>query len=168
VLNHWTAAQIVATYRLTAAQCTAHLLQLDRLGLIHRMPENRVKLRVARDFAWLPDGPIRRFFQDRIQNDFLHGRVDRPGEQLRFQHAMLTPVANGRLQRRLREFAELHEDCAAAPAEARFGTSVLLAVRPWEPAAFEALRRAPDTRAFPRAHAQGNGQGREWGGASLD
>ncbi len=152
VLNHWTAARIIATYRLTPAQCTAHLLQLDRLGLIHLMPENRVKLRIARDFAWLPDGPIQRFFQDRIQNDFLHARFDQPGEQLRFQHAMLTPAANLRFQQRLqklvREFTELHEECADAPADARYGTSLLLAVRPWEPAAFEALRHAPDTRPF--------------------
>ncbi|MET3133112.1 transcriptional regulator with XRE-family HTH domain [Oxalobacteraceae bacterium GrIS 1.11] len=153
VLNHWTAAQIVATYRLTPAQCTAYLAQLDRLGLIHLMPDNRVKLRIARDFAWLPDGPIQHFFQERIQHDFLHARFDGPGEQWRFQHAMLTPEATLRFQQRLnrllREFAELHEECADAPTELRYGTSVLLALRPWEPAAFESLRRVPDSRAFP-------------------
>jgi transcriptional regulator with XRE-family HTH domain len=150
VMNHWTLAQIVATYRITEAQCIGHLLQLDRLGLIRLMPGNRVKLRIARDFAWLPDGPIQRFFQDRIQTDFLNARFDQPSELLRFQHAMLTPEANRRfqqrLQRLLRDYTELHEECTDAPAEIRYGTSLLLAIRPWEPAAFEALRRSPDTR----------------------
>ncbi len=152
VLNHWTMAQIVATYRISEAQCVAYLLQLDKLGLIHLMPENRVKLRIARDFSWRPDGPIQRFFQDRIQTDFMRARFDQPGDVLRFQHAMLTPEANARLQQRLqrllREFSELHDECTDVTPTMRYGTSLLLAVRPWEPAAFEALRRSPDTRAF--------------------
>jgi DNA-binding Xre family transcriptional regulator len=152
VLSHWSAARIVATYQISEAQCVAYLAQLDRLGLLHLLPENRVKLRIARDFAWLPDGPIQRFFQDRIQHDFLTGRFDQPGQQLRFHHAMLTAEANARLQQRmrrlLREFAELHQDCKDAPDAQRFGTSLLMAVKPWEPQAFEALRRQPDARPF--------------------
>jgi transcriptional regulator with XRE-family HTH domain len=71
VLNHWTLAQIVDTYRLSEAECIGYLVQLDRMGLIRLLPENRVKLRVARDFAWLPGGPIHCFFRERAQNDFL-------------------------------------------------------------------------------------------------
>lgn len=152
VLNHWSTARIVETYQISEAQCVGYLVQLDRLGLIDLMPENRVKLRIARDFAWLPDGPIQRFFQDRIQSDFLTGRFDQPGQQLRFQHAMLTAEASARLQQRmqrlLREFAELHEDSKSAPDAQRYGTSLLMAVKPWEPQAFEALRRHPDARPF--------------------
>jgi DNA-binding Xre family transcriptional regulator len=153
VLNYWTTAQIVATYRMSEAQCIRYLAQLDRLGLIRLLPGNRVKLRIARDFAWLPDGPIQRFFRNCIQTEFLDARFDRSGELLRFQHAMLTPEANMRfqlrLQRLLHEFTELHEECTRASADKLYGTSLLLAMRPWEPAAFESLRRAPDTRAFP-------------------
>ena len=153
VLNHWTLAQIVTIYRIRKAECIKHLLQLDRLGLIRLMPENRVKLRIARDFTWLPDGPIHRFFRDHAQTDFLNARFGGPGEVLRFRHAMLTPSANARFQQRLhrllQEFSELHEDCLASPVEARYGTSLLVAMRPWEPAEFESLRQAPDSRAFP-------------------
>jgi transcriptional regulator with XRE-family HTH domain len=155
VLNHWSAARIVETYKISQAQCVAYLVQLDRLGLIHLMPENRVKLRIARDFAWLPDGPIQHFFQDRIQSDFLSGSFDRPGQQLRFHHAMLTAEASARLQQRmqrlLREFAELHEDSKNAPDAQRYGTSLLMAVKPWEPQVFETLRRHPDARPFAGA-----------------
>lgn len=155
ILNHWTLAQIVAVYNIRKAECIKHLLQLDQMGLIRLMPENRVKLRIARDFTWLPDGPIQRFFKGQAQTDFLNANFDRPGEVFRFQHGMLTPAANARFQQRLlrlmQEFSELHEDCLASPVEARYGTSLLLAMRPWEPAEFESLRQAPDNRAFPAA-----------------
>jgi DNA-binding Xre family transcriptional regulator len=153
VLNSWTLAHITAIYRLSEAECIGHLLQLDRIGLITLLPENRVRLRIARDFTWLPDGPIHRFFRDRAQTEFLDAGFNQPGELMRFQHAMLSPAATQRFQQRLQrlmeELAQLHEECVAAPEEARFGTSFLLAMRPWEPAVFESLRRAPDARTFP-------------------
>jgi len=152
VLNQMTLAQIVAQYRLSRAECVAQLLRLDRLQLIRLLPENIVKLRIARDFHWIPDGPIQRFFRTQAQTDFLDARFDRGGEFFRFQHGMLTAAANQRLQQRLarlqQEFAELHMDCIGAAHEERYGTSVLIAMRPWELAAFESLRRAPDTRPF--------------------
>lgn len=155
VLNHWTLAQIVATYRLSEAECIGHLLQLDQLGMIRLQPENRVKLLVARDFAWLPGGPIHHFFRERAQTDFLNSDFRQSGELLRFQHAMLSPAANLRFQQRLhrllQEFAELHEDGITEPASTRHGTSLLLAMRPWEPAVFAALRREPDQRTFSDA-----------------
>jgi len=153
VLNHWTLAQMVTIYRIRETECIKHLLQLDQLGLIRLMPENRVKLRIARDFTWLPDGPIHRFFKSHAQTDFLNAHFNRPGEVFRFQQAMLTPSANVRFQQRLhrllQEFSELHEDCLASPADARFGTGLLMAMRPWEPSEFESLRREPDSRVFP-------------------
>jgi len=152
VLNHMTLAQIVANYRLSKAESVAQLLRLDRLQLIRLLPENRVKLKIARDFGWLPDGPIQRFFRERVQTDFLDANFQYAGEFLRFQHAMLTPAANLRFQQRLlrllQEFAEFHKDCVMAPADERYGTSLLLAMRPWELAAFESLRRRPDARPF--------------------
>ena len=152
VLNHLTPAQISANYRLSKAEVVAQLLRLDRLQLVTLLPENRVRIKVARDFGWLPDGPIQRFFRERAQTDFLDANFAYAGEFLRFQYAMLTPAANLRFQQRLarvlQEFSELHRDCVDAPVEERFGTSLLVAMRPWELAAFDALRRAPDARVF--------------------
>jgi transcriptional regulator with XRE-family HTH domain len=152
VLNHMTPEQIGANYRLSKAEIVAQLLRLDQLQLIALLPENRVRLKVARDFGWLPDGPIQRFFRERVQTDFLDANFQYAGEFLRFQYAMLTPAANlrfqQRLQRLLQEFTELHKDCVGAPADDRYGTSLLVALRPWELAAFDRLRRAPDKRPF--------------------
>jgi len=153
VLNHWTLEQIIYTYRISKAECIRELIQLERIGLIRLLPENRVKLQVARDFSWQPDGPIHRFFRDQAQSDFLNTHFDHPGELFRFQHAMLTPEANARLQKQLQrmiqDFSELHKECLGAPGEQRYGTSLLLALRPWEPEVFESFRREPDKRNFP-------------------
>lgn len=144
-LNHWTVADMLAVYRLTEAECVQKLLHLDRLHLIALMPGNRIRLNVARDFDWLSDGPIRRYFRTQGLADFLDGAFDRPDETLAFTHGMLTESALAAMQvelRRLRaRFAELHEESLAAPLPKRRGSGLLLALREWEPAGFTALRR---------------------------
>lgn len=60
--NHWSVDDIVAVYRLNRAECLKRLHVLDRMGLIALLPGDRIRLKVARDFDWLPDGPIRRHF----------------------------------------------------------------------------------------------------------
>ena len=144
-LNHWTVADILAVYRLTEAECVQKLLHLDRLHLIALMPGNRIRLNVARDFDWLPDGPIRQYFRTQGLADFLDGRFDRADETLAFTHGMLTESALASMQvelRRLRaRFAELHEESLASPLPKRRGSGLLLALREWEPAGFTALRR---------------------------
>lgn len=151
-LNQWDIKRISSTYRLEEGECLRYLLELDRLGLINLMPGNRIKIKVARDFQWILEGPIHTFFRCHIQMDFLGANFSKNGEYLRFQHAMLTPEANAQFQQKLQkllaEFTDLHEDCKQAPPEKLFGTSVLVALRPWEPEEFEKLRRSPDVRAF--------------------
>jgi transcriptional regulator with XRE-family HTH domain len=144
-LNHWTLADILAVYRLTEAECVQKLLHLDRLHLIALMPGNRIRLNVARDFDWLPDGPIRSYFRTQGLADFLDGTFDRPDETLAFTHGMLTESALAAMQvelRRLRaRFAELHDESLASPLPKRRGSGLLLALREWEPAGFTSLRR---------------------------
>ncbi|MTD33555.1 helix-turn-helix domain-containing protein [Paludibacterium denitrificans] len=155
VLNHWNMERIVATYCLSDAECIRHLLELDRIGLIRLLPENRIKLRIERDFEWRPDGPIHRFFQKRVQGDFLDSGFNHSGECLLFQQAMLSPADNQRFQKKMRqllqEFTELHQEGVARVTEERDGTSLLLALRPWEPLVFQSMRRVPDERKYEQA-----------------
>jgi hypothetical protein len=145
--NRWTLDDIVAAYKIGTAECLKQLLTLDRMGVIALMPGNRIRLCIARDFDWLPDGPIRSFFRRESLNDFLAGPFNRTHETLEFVHGMLTDAALAQLQlelRRLRsKFAALHEESAAAPLNQRRGTGLLLANQEWEPAAFRQLRRRP-------------------------
>lgn len=144
-LNHWRLDDMLAAYRLDEAQCLRYLLRLDRLQLITLLPGNRIRLNVARDFDWLADGPIRRYFREQGLPDFLAAGFGQAGESLDFAHGMLTDSACAKLQDELRQlrarFAQLHEESLAAPLGQRRGSGLLLALREWEPAAFAALRR---------------------------
>lgn len=144
-LNHWTVKDIVTTYRLTEAECIQRLAQLDRLRLIVLLPGNRTRLNVARDFDWRVQGPIRRFFREQGLHDFMGSEFARDDEMMAFSHAMLTDVsiakALAELRRLRQRFAELHEESLAAPLVKRRGFGMLLAIRPWEIAAFGKLRR---------------------------
>jgi transcriptional regulator with XRE-family HTH domain len=144
-LNHWSMEEMLAAYSLSEAECVQHLLRLDRLQLITLLPGNRIRLNVARDFDWLPGGPIRRYFLEQGMPDFLGGGFTGAGASLDFTHGMLTESAEAKLRKELRQlracFAQLHEESLAAPLSQRRGTGLLLALREWEPAAFSALRR---------------------------
>lgn len=145
VLNHWTIEDITSTYALTPTQVVGRLARLDRLRLIHLLPGNRIRLNLARDFDWLPHGPIRSYFLRQGMGEFLGSAFGRNDETLAFSHAMLTDAAIAAMQveiRKLRQrFAELHEESLAAPLSKRRGTGVLLAMREWELGTFTKLRR---------------------------
>lgn len=144
-LNHWTLEEIVEYYRLSVPECIKYLLQLDRLRIIDLLPGNRIRLNVARDFDWLPSGPIRQYFRSTGMGDFLKSEFAREDETLNFVHGMFTDQALAQIQDELRKlrqkFAELHETSLAAPLGKRRGLGLLLALRGWEPADFAKLRR---------------------------
>jgi len=144
-LNHWTVRDIVAAYRLTEAECIQKLVRLDRLRLLVLLPGNRIRLNVARDFDWRPNGPARRFFREHSLHEFVGADFARDDEMMAFAHAMLTDAALAKVlaeMRKLRQrLAELHEESLASPLAKRRGVGMLLALREWETEAFRELRR---------------------------
>lgn len=143
-LNHWTMGEIMATYRVSHAECIKYLLRLDKLRIIDLLPGNRIRINVARDFDWLPSGPIKQYFQSRGLGDFLKSNFAHEDETMAFANGMFTDQALAQMQdelRRLRKkFAELHEESLSAPLGKRSGAGLLLAMRKWEPADFVKLR----------------------------
>ena len=152
VLNRWTFEQILESYELSEHECIQLLAKLDRLEIIELLPLNRFKLVVANDFRWRSNGPIQRFFRNEVQPDFLHSSFSNTGEKLLFSSGMLSRGSNANMMKKmeklLSEFGELHEEDAALPLEQRFGSSILIAMRPWEFGVFQALRRNPASKAF--------------------
>jgi len=144
-LNHVTFDQIVERYEITPAECIKLLTRLDRLKVIELQPGNRIRLLVSRTFAWLPDGPIQRFFNDQAHNEFFRSRFSRSDEFMLVVNGMLSKASSARvveqLKRIAREFSELHNDDVRLPLEERSAMSVLVALRHWELAAFAELRR---------------------------
>lgn len=145
VRNRLSFEEIIGTYALTQTECIRLLTRLDRLRLIELLPNNRIKLLVAEDFRWIPHGPIERFFEVKVQKEFLESRFHEADELRLFQMGMLTRASTEVLLRKLkavaREFADLHREDARLPVGERDNVAMVLAMRPWESAAFTRLRR---------------------------
>lgn len=145
VLNHVPMGQIVEAYDVSEAECIQMLVRLDRIGFIRLLPGNRIRLLVSRDFAWLPDGPIQRFFKQHGLGDYARSRFDRPDEYFVAVNGMLSSGSRAKMVERLkrvtREFSELHNDDVRLPQPERRNMTMLVAIRHWELQAFTGLRR---------------------------
>lgn len=145
VLNHWTLAQILDYFEIPETRCIRHLARLDRLKLIELLPRNRIKLLVAPNFKWQENGPIQRFFQEKLEAEFFASRFDHAQERLLVINGMLTDGSNALFQRKLeqlaREFDALAADDRQVPFEQRSGTTVVMAMRPWKYGLFEHFRQ---------------------------
>lgn len=152
VLNHWNLDEIVAQYTISKTECIQLLTHLDRLRIIELLPNNRIRVIVGRNFSWLPDGPFQRHFRSQLEANFFESRFDGKGEHLAFVSGMLSRNSNAVIQHHMRrlgaEFTELHDQDVRLPLDERFGTSLLIAVRPWVPEMFKKLQRRPARKQF--------------------
>lgn len=144
-LNHWTAAAMLKTYRLPEAELVRLLVRLDRLRIIDLLAGNRIKVRLARNFSWRKGGPIQRFFEERVQEQFFDSPFLGRGEIRVMVQGSLSAKSNELLQQRARRLAEefdaLVEEDRSLDRSLRDGTTLVMAMRPWEFAQFTALRR---------------------------
>ena len=144
VTNRWAFGEILATYSLTEHELIKLLATLDKLKLIELQPNNRVKLLMSADFSWIQNGPINQFFESQVQSDFLKSRFNGPGELRLFASGMLSRASNAILLRRMekliQEYRRFNDDDQSLPLNERYGTSMIIAMRPWELAAFEEFR----------------------------
>ena len=144
-LNLLPLEQIVAIYDISEAQAVKYLLRLDKIGFLELLPNNRVKLLVARTFAWIANGPIHTYFKKEAYGDYLNSQFDGETELLRLVNVMLSKKSTAALLERLKqvavEFSQQHQEDARLPGEERLAISFMLAARPWMPQTFKALLR---------------------------
>ncbi len=144
-LNRWSFKEMLAVYDMQETELIQKLAQLDRMALVELLPGNRIKPLASKDFKWIPNGPIQRFFESQVQMDFFSCRFDKPGEIRLFITGMLTRSSNDKMQRKLKrlaaDFKNLDQEDQVCPLSERFGTSMVLALRPWEMDMFKRLRR---------------------------
>ncbi|MDE0053222.1 MAG: transcriptional regulator, partial [Gammaproteobacteria bacterium] len=145
--NRWPFERIVERYRISELQLIQYLARLDRMGLIELLPGNRIRPRVARSFTWLPNGPIHRYFVEHVQNSFLSGAFEPKRDLHRFAWGMLSEESAAALRAKLVELMESFDaltrgdEIRPAEEDRTKGSCLLVALREWEPAEFEALRR---------------------------
>ncbi len=146
-LSQWTFEQMVGTYTFSDAECVAHLVALDKLGIIELRPLNRYRLKVAKGFRWRAHGPVMEYFRKHVADDYYSGGFDGEGELLMLVHGQISGAQASsfveRLQRVGNDFAQQHlADQRLAPDQKRPYTLVV-GMRSWLFAAFRDLKRAP-------------------------
>ena len=154
-LSQWTYEQVLASYRVSAAEATRYLVELDRLGIIELKPLNRYKLRVAKTFRWRPNGPVMHFFRERVMNEYFAGGFDGETELLMLVHGELghgmARELVERLQRVAQEFARQHLLDQKLPDDQKKPYTLVMGMRSWVFEAFRHLQRpAGAARALTR------------------
>lgn len=127
---------IIHNYQISETDCICCLAKLDKLKIIDLLPNNRIKLRIDDDFRWLPNGPIDRFFEQQIKNQFLKSHFNADLEQRLFLFGLLGDtsirIMKKKMQALASEFTDLHRQDAGLSLESRHSTGFMLALRPWE------------------------------------
>ena len=95
---------------------------------------------------------MQQFFESRVQLEFLDSSFTKPGEFRVFASGMISRSANAEIIRKMhhlaKEMYDMNLESEALPLEQRFGTSLMMAIRPWEIQVFRDLRREEDRRVF--------------------
>ena len=141
VINGYSYEDLIDQYAIKPTELIQKLAVLDRLKMIELLPGNRIKLLISPNFSWLPNGPIQRFYQEKVEQDFFNSRFDKRNEKLIVTNGLLSDEANAEFQRRMRrlanEFNDLSVNDRSLPIKERHGTTIVLAVRQWQYTLFE-------------------------------
>ena len=141
VFSHWKFADILHYYNLSKAEITKQLLTLDKMKIIELLPNNNIKLHISSQFDWLPNGPIQRYFQENLLQEFLKVPFKNKDELLLVRNGMLSQENNILLQREMRKlsekFLQLNEEDKDSPISEREGSALFIALRPWVPSIFD-------------------------------
>jgi DNA-binding Xre family transcriptional regulator len=100
----WTPEEIRAEFKLTEAQLVQHLVRLDRLGLIKLLPNNRVRLMIAKYPKWQTGGPIRQSFNRWLGQQF--AQMDYPRGMFEVETVKIAPSSLPLVQSLMKDFSE--------------------------------------------------------------
>ncbi len=141
VFNGYQFEDILRQYQLTEHQLIQKLALLDRLRFIELLPGNKIKLKISPHFHWLPGGPIQTFFQQKVREEFFHSYFNKEGEKLSVATGLLSVSGSQRLHKRIDkligEFYDACKDDQDIAFADRKGTSIVVAIRPWQFTLFE-------------------------------
>lgn len=145
-------SDIIRIYDISETEGIRLLAKLDRMKIIELLPGNRVKLMISKNFELIPNGPIQRFHEQKVQSEFFNSSFNGDGEIRIFVSGMFSRPANSELIKKIKRLAEeaneLKTETESLPFDQRFGCSLVMAIRPWEVKIFEQLRRVPSEKKF--------------------
>ena len=144
-LNQWTFNEIVERYSLTKNEVTRHLLTLDKMGILELHAENRIRLKLARSFRWLPDGAFIQTFRNSLAKEFLSGSFNDAPDSFRLVFGSLSPAFVALVRERIfalaDELATLHARDSRVPKALKHSVTLALVLREWEPDVFAQMQR---------------------------
>jgi DNA-binding Xre family transcriptional regulator len=145
LINGRKPASIMRDYDVSEDESLRFLLELDRLKIIELYPDNRVRVLTGKTFAWRKDGPLANMYEPRIRKEFMDAAFDQADERLGFETGKLSEGSRSvmlkKIDRLMREYAELTEIDKALPQERSQNTGLLIAFRPWIFSLITAYRR---------------------------
>ncbi len=143
--NHWKVDEIVARYDISETEMITLLARLDKMRLIELQPNNRVRLLMANNFSWHPNGPIENYFRSAVQTEFFNTSFEEDGALRVVKNGVLTAKGQIDLRTRLKMidslFDEISEQERKIPINERHGITMILAIRNWQPSMFTDLER---------------------------
>ncbi len=144
----WDYTEIINVYQYTETEATRMLIKLDRMKLIELLPNNRVRMRLARDFQWRKRGPINRFFNQQVQKAFFQTDFSKAGSLRLANNGYLSHATLDICQRKMETLHREIDDLIKA--DARLDKKYLLpithitAIRPWVFPMFNQFARNPE------------------------
>jgi len=145
VVNQWKFTDIVKRYRISESVCIQKLAELDRMHLAELLPGNRIRALISLNFHWQPNGPIEQYFRREVQGQFFDCSFNEPGTLRLVKSGDISASTFEQLAHRLQATGQLFDDLAredhALSSDDRRGTSMILAIRHWQFAAFSQLER---------------------------
>ena len=152
LMNKLEFSEIVDTYDISETEGIRLLARLDRMKIIELQPGNRVRLMISKNFQLIPGGPIQLLYAQHLQSEFFNSSFNHGGEYRIYVSGMFSRDANAEVIRKIKRLTEdvheLRDDSDNLPLEERFGCSLIMAIRPWEPKIFDELRRQPNQKTF--------------------
>ena len=152
VLNNLTFDEIYQIYDIEKPDLIKLLLQLEKINLIQLKPDNKIKPLISRTFQWQKNGPIQRYFENHIQDDFFSCQFNRPGELRIVINGMISKPSSETIHKKIKQLAQSFSDYAYKDQNIgfnrRYGNTMVIAIRPWELPEFSKYRREPNKKVF--------------------
>jgi hypothetical protein len=155
LINKWTVHQILSNYEIERLVMIQLLSRLDAMNIIDYLPAERVRLKTSRNFTWIDKGPIQQFFNKHIESEFFDCDFASAGEIKLFVTGMLTKFSNTEMQGMMKKLAisfdDLHRENERDDLSDKFGTSLVLAMRPWDIDLFDRMRKPGTKNVYQKA-----------------
>ena len=89
LVNGWTVQLIKEEYDYSEIEANKMLGQLERLGVLERHPNDRIRLLISKNIFWQTDGPLQEQYNLAFMDDFMQSQFNHPNEYLVFAPGQL-------------------------------------------------------------------------------